>query len=332
VRQISNSSPSVKAGVNHKARTGGFTIIETLLAIVIFLTFAGIATYSLTQGLRGKRSQQTYLELQQNLRTALQQITQDIRLSSKVGPWNEPTTGCSHPNDACSLSNKIALLVTTGRYTAIAEPPGSSYNNSVETGVCDATGFRTGDMVLIDNSGSFDIVKLTGVQRQRNKSQPCSSGPTPNRDKLQHNNDKISGTWQPNSYAYNIQIVTYRLMQDPIDRNRKVLYRRTGLNGRPGPYSGIVAFDVDSIKFSYGVPVNPSAANTSIQKLRFFNNLSQAAAALGSGYTDNPRGSGTYVGRLVRAIRVTLTGTTPKPLRTGGARGKYEVNETVDLR
>jgi len=308
---------------------GGFTIIETLLAIVIFLTFAGIATYGLTQGLRSKRSQQTYLELQQNLRTALQQITQDIRFSAKVGPWNDPASGCSHPNDACSLSSKLALLVNTGKVTSVAEQIGNAYNNSTQTRVCDARNISRNNQVLIYDGSSYKLVTVTRVNRNRNLSSPCS--PT-NSDTIFHNNDSISGTWGNGSVAYKVQLVTYRLITDPLDSSRFVLYRRTGSGAAPGPYSGIVAFDVDSLKFSYGIPVNPSAASTSIQRMRFFDSLNQAASYLGSGYTADPNGNGTYVGRLVRSVRVTLSGTTPTPLRTGGNRGSYKVSETVDLR
>lgn len=329
MRQISNSSPSAKNGTRPGKLSAGFTIIETLLAIVIFLTFAGIATYGLTQGLRSKRSQQTYLELQENLRTALQQITQDIRFSTKVGPWNDPASGCSHPNDACSLSSKLALLVNTGKVTSIAEQIGNAYNNSTQTRVCDARNIRRNNLVLIYDGNSYKLVTVTRVNRNRVLSNPCSQT---NSDVIRHNNDSISGTWGNGSAAFKVQLVTYRLIPDPLDPSRSVLYRRTGAGATPGPYSGIVAFDVDSLKFSYGVPVNPSAASTSIQRLRFFDSLSQAASALGSGYTANPNGSGIYVGSLVRAIRVTLSGTTPKPLRTGGNRGSYKVSETVDLR
>jgi len=329
VRKIygwSRSASGLPAGLRRQA---GFTIIETVIAVVLFLIFAGIATFSLTQGLRTKNSQQTYVELQQNLRTAIQQVTQDIRASTKIGPWNDPASGCDDVQDACSQSDRLSLLTTTGRYTAISEDAGTTYSGAIETHVCDARGFHRGDTVLIGNGNKYQVVKLTGVRRRRNYSQPCDLS---NRDILRHRNDPISGTWTNNDYAYQAELVLYELIPDPLDSSRTVLYRRVGSDIAPAAGSGIVAFDVDDFKLSYGVPLNPAAASTSVQQMRFYDSLTQAAAALGGSYTDDPTASGIYVGTVVRAIRITLSGTTSELLRTGGSRGQYQVTETVDLR
>lgn len=329
MRKISNWSRSANGLPVAPRRQAGFTIIETIIAVVLFLIFAGIATFSLTQGLRTKNSQQTYVELQQNLRTAIQQMTQDVRASTKIGPWNDPASGCDDVQDACSKSDRLSLLTTTGRYTAISEQAGTAYSNSIITHVCNARGFRRGDLVLIGDGSTYRVVKLTGVRRQRDYSQPCS---LTNRDTLRHRNDPISGNWNNNMYAYQTNLVIYELVADPIDPSRTVLYRRIGDDPTPGVGSGIVAFDVDSLKLSYGVPVNPTAASTSVQQMRFYDSLTQAAAALGGSYSDDPEGAGTYVGTVVRAVRISLSGTTADPLRTGGTKGQYQVTETVDLR
>ena len=329
MRKISSWSPYARRRSGQFDSRSGFTIIETIIAIVLFLIFAGIATFSLTQGLQTKNSQQTYLELQQNLRTALQQITQDVRAATKIGPWNNPPSGCNDIADACSKQDKLSVMVTTSRFSNIIEQTGSTYTNSTQTGVCDARGFRRGDLVLIRGGGSSDLVKLSRVRRTRDYSQPCT---LTNRDVLYHNQSPISGVWANNTYAYQVRLVTYQLIPDPLNSSRTVLYRRVGDEATPSAGSGIVAFDVDNLKLSYGIPVNPSAGSSSVQRLRFYNSLSAAAAALGSGYSDDPNGSGIYVGTVVRAVRVTLTGTTPVPLRAGGSPGQYELTETIDLR
>ncbi|GEM_PF-2713890 len=324
MRVISSSSRYARTNSRHRS---GFTILEVLLAIFVFLALTGIATFSLTQGLRSKRSLQTYVELQQNLRAAMQQITQDIRFSARLGPWNDPSSGCSHAGDACSLSDRLSLLVTTGRYTSVAETPGASYSNSTATHLCDARRL-THKLVLIDDGSTSHLVRVTRVLLQRDYSQPCQSSSPANRDLIRHSNNRISGTWRGNTYAYQVEKVTYRLIPDPLDASRTVLYR----GGPAGTASGIVAFDVDSIKFSYGVPLNPGAASNSVQKLRFYDSLSAAASALGSSYSDDPASTQNYVGRVVRAIRVTINGSTPEPLKTSGNRGQYQITETVDLR
>ncbi len=331
---MSNSSRSFAS----RRMRRGFTLIEALLAIGILIVLIGIVAVALTRGLQTKHSQSVYVELQQNLRVAMQQITQDLRSASQLGLWNDPASGCSAAGDACSARDRLAILVSKGFYTAVAEAPGNSYTNSVETAVCDASGFDTGDLVLITNGSAADLVTITQIQNLRDFSQPCrpattaAGGNPPNHDKIQHNNDRLSGTWQPNTYAFKVQLVTYELRPDPQDATRSVLYRRTGLGAGEGPYSGIVAFDVDTLRISYGVPIDPTAASSTIQQLRFYDSLTAAATALGSAYTDDPKSSGVYVGGLVRAVRVYLAGTTPKPLSAGGGPGRYEITETVDLR
>lgn len=311
----------------------GFSLIEALIAIGILIVLIGIVATSLTQGLQTRHNQSVYIELQQNLRNAMQQITQDLRSASQLGLWNAPASGCDDPGEPCSKRDRLAILISANYYTAVAESPGNSYNNSVETGVCDASGFNEGDLVLIGNrSTGYNLVEVTQVQQLRDPSQPCRAEPNPNRDKIQHNNDQLSGVWSPNTYAFKVQLVTYELRPDPVNPSRTVLYRRTGLGPSAGPYSGIVAFDVDQLRLSYGIPLNPSASASTIQQLRFYDSLADAASTLGAPYTDDPGGSGTYVGSIVRAVRVHLVGSTPQPLSGGGTSGSYEMTETVDLR
>lgn len=334
MRAVSRSSRSFGSRRGRE----GFTLIEALLAIAILIVLIGIVAVSLTRGLQTKHSQSVFIELQQNLRNAMQQITQDLRSTSQLGLWNDPGSGCDDPGDACSARDRLAILISKGFYTSVAESPGNSYNNSVETAVCDASGFSDGDLVLITDGSNADLVTITQIQNLRDFSQPCrpagsaAGGNPPNHDKIQHNHDRISGTWNPNTYAFKVQLVTYELRPDPSDATRTVLYRRTGLGSSEGPFSGIVAFDVDTLRLSYGIPLNPTAGSTTVQQLRFYDSLSAAAAALGSAYTDDPRGSGIYVGSLVRAVRVYLAGTTPKDLVKGGSPGRFEITETVDLR
>lgn len=314
---------------NRTKQQKGFSTLETIIAVVLFIIFAGIATFSLTQGLRTKNSHRTYLELQQNMRTALQQLSQDVRAATKIGPWNDPASGCDDVADACSRRERLSILTTTGRFTDVAEQAGSRFANSTQTYVCDARGFHRGDLVLLGGNNTYKLIKLSGVRKKRNYSQPCSKT---NRDILRHRSTPISGAWDSNNFAYQVQLVIYQLIPDPLDPARTVLYRRVGSAASPAGGSGIVAFDINDLKFSYGVPMDPAAVGTSVQRLRFYDSLSAARSALGSGYTDNPNGSGIYVGKVVRAIRVSLAGTTPAPLKTGGKKGHYELTETIDLR
>lgn len=303
----------------------GFSLVEVLLTLAILGVLLVLALNGSTQSLFFKRHEDLRLKTQQNLRAALHYITQDLRSGAYLHLYHQ--TPCD-PSKPCSNHTQVSLVILTGQSTPVLEPPGNSFTNSVETGICDARAFQEGDLALLYNGGQVHLLRITGRQLLANYSQPCSGPPNPNRDKVQHNNDQISGQWSTSAYMFKAELATYFIGDDPLDPNQKVLYRRTGYSGGAASGAGIVAFGVSGLEVWYGVPEDPDSLTS---RLIFYRTLEDAANAFGGRYTTTP-GSEQYIGHLVRAVRVALTGTSPGNLPGRGSPDTMRVTETVEFR
>ena len=88
--------------------------------------------------------------------------------------------------------------------------------------------------------------------------------------------------------------------------------------------AGHVAFDIQSLSAEYGIPQDPADPSS---RLVFFPTLEDAANFLGPGYTALPGGSETYVGKVLKAVRIRLMGFSP-----ASAASAYTLTQTVELR
>lgn len=308
----------------------GFTLVELLVGMTVLLVLLGVAGAAVVNSMRVKGREMQLVEMQQNLRSALQLITQDARAGAFIHVWNN--SACTY--GVCSTNDRLALITTDGVMTMIPEPPGNSYNNSAITGVCDARDFNVGDLaIVVSGDKSADLIEVTNINLHANYAQPCKgpggTGGGPNRDQVQHNKQKLTGTWSTANHMFRAVVATYSLEPDPLVQGETVLYRRTGLT-TPQAQTGIVAFQVSDLSFSYGVPVDPAAAAS---QLVFYPTLEAAATALGSAYSALPVGTGKiFVGSVVQAVRISLTGRTAHPLASTGDYGELTLTETVEFR
>lgn len=304
----------------------GFTLLELLVALAILGVLLILTLQAFSGSLTYKNRESLRLKTQQNLRAALHYITQDLRSGAYLHVWNQSPCG---PGKVCSNHERIAVVTLTGESSPVAEPPGNSYTNSAETGICDARSFQVGDLALLYNGGDYQLLRITQRQLLADYSQPCSGPPLPNRDKIQHNDDKITGQWTPSAYVFKAELATYEIRQDPFDPSAKVLYRMTGPDGTGTSGAGIVAFGISSLKVWYGVPEDPTALSS---RLVFYSTLEDAASAFAHlGYQSTP-GGGKYIGTLVRVVRVSLTGESSGHLPRGGSPDTMTVTETVEFR
>lgn len=304
----------------------GFTLIEILVALAILGILFTLTLRAFSESLMFKRHEDLRLKTQQNLRAALHYITQDLRSGSYLHIWHQVPCDSTKP---CSNHQQVAVVTLTGESSPVAEPPGNSFTNSVETGICDARSFQDGDLALLYNGGEYQLLRITQRQLQANYSQPCSGPPNPNRDKVQHNQDQISGQWTTSAYLFKVDLATYVIREDPLEPGRKVLYRMTGYYGTGTSGAGIVAFGITDLRVWYGVPEDPNALSS---RLVFYPTLEDAAAAFNpQGYGATPA-SAKYIGSLVRAVRITLTGASPGDLPGKGVPDTLSVTQTVELR
>ncbi|WP_229365144.1 PilW family protein [Thermus thermophilus] len=300
--------------------------MELLVALAILGILSTLTLNAFTQSLNYKRHEDLRLKTQQNLRAALHYITQDLRSGAYLHVWHQNPCDATRP---CSNHTQVAIVNLTGDSSPVAEPPGNSFTNSAETGICDARTFQEGDLALLYNGGQVELLRITQRQLLADYSKPCSGTPNPNRDKVQHNKDKISGQWTNSAYMFKVELATYVVRDDPLEAGQKVLYRMTGYDGTGTAGAGIVAFGITGLEVWYGVPEDPNAQSS---RLVFYPTLEDAASAFSAqGYSATP-GGGKYIGTLVRAVRVALTGQSPGNLPGKGAPDTLTVTETVELR
>ncbi len=309
-------------------KRAAFTSVELMIAAAIFLSLIAVAFQYTVSSLQVQASESRGIELQQNVRSALQLIAQDIRSSTGLHVINK--NNCN-TGETCSNNNQISVISANGDITLVRENPGQAYINSTSTRVCDARSFTSGSTAILMNvtdvqSGniSYDYLDITGRSISANHNAPCTRI---NSDRIFHNS--ISGTWNNKSYISQAIVATYSLGPDPIDTNKLVLYRRTGLS-TTGEKTGIVAFGISDLKISYGISLNANFGGTS--KLTFYPSLEAAHAAIGNTYSALPDSNLPYLGNFIGAIRITLTGTSRKILATTGKHSEFSLSQTVELR
>ncbi len=313
------------------------------MGILSILSLLVIAT--LSSALRTKSREDARIFVQQNVRAAMKVIAEDLRSGGHLRIWNLDEAVCDHSVSnpdrtptaykgqglACSNHYQIAVVTLTGVQTRIPEPPGSSYTNASETLVCDARPFFDGDLALLYNGKTSQLLRITHVQKNlRDYNRPCAgpANPPVNADKVQHNLDKISGTWSEGAYLLRAQVITYYIDRDPTDAGTRALFRRSGWNtSATNPsLSRLVAFGITDLKVEYGVPLDPSDPSS---KLVFYPTLEQAVTSvLGSGYSALPNVAGKiYVGSVLRGVRITLTGE-----KKGRGTVRYTLTQMVKFR
>lgn len=92
-------------------RTRGFTMVELLIGLAVGLFIVAAATSLLTGNLRENRSLIIESRLMQDLRTAADMITRDLR---RAGYWAGATAGVRSADSAPVLSNPYVDLAVAG--------------------------------------------------------------------------------------------------------------------------------------------------------------------------------------------------------------------------
>jgi type II secretory pathway pseudopilin PulG len=322
-----------------------------LIAMAIFGTMLAAAFMIFSSSLQTKRSEDLKLGVQQNLRSAMQIISQDLRSAGVMHLYNQST--CT--NGVCSNNSRVAILSLTGANTSIATTPGTT-PNATQTAVCDASQFAKGDIVVRYNGTSIttntsnivtsainqgfntsQVLQITAEPTERSAPKAACTNTT--NDTIDHALQSVSGTIANDgqSYIFKANLFTYVVQPDDLDSSQNALYRLSGLGNTSTvpitpPASVPVAFNINDLKISYGIRSNPTALSAS--RLVFYDTLSAAVTALGTAnYSDTPGVTGkTFIGGLITAVRVTLAGESAMDLPNTSKKYTFSLSETVDLR
>jgi len=169
----------------------GFTTVELLIAAAIFLSLIGVAFQFTVSSLSIQGRESQTVELQQNVRAALQLMAQDIRSSNGLHVINNANCQIGSP---CSNNSQLTTISASGEITLVQEPPNSNFSNSTQTRVCDARDYPNGSTAILmnatKNSNDSNALDITGRQINRDLAQPCNFI---NSDIINHN--PVSGTF-----------------------------------------------------------------------------------------------------------------------------------------
>jgi type IV pilus assembly protein PilW len=118
----------------------GFSLVELLVGMTVGLLIAGGAAAFLAVTLREQRAALLESRLMQDLRSAADTVTRDLR---RAGYWSSATEGAWLPGTAATIANPYAAVAPAG---AASDAVGFSYSrDAVENDVLDGNeqfGFR----------------------------------------------------------------------------------------------------------------------------------------------------------------------------------------------
>ena len=315
-----------------------------LIAMAIFGTMLAAAFMIFSSSLQTKRGEDLKLGLQQNLRAAMQVISQDLRSAGVMHLYNQnPCT-----NNVCSNNTQVAILALTGVNSSIASTSGSTLN-ATQTSICDASQFQAGDIAVRYNGTAiainagvasaintgFNTSQILQISSKTERSAPKAACTATSNDTLVHNTQAINGaTDDTQSYVFKANLLTYRIQPDEFDSSRTALYRLSGLGTATTlPSIAAVAYDIKSLKIAYGIRNNATSLNAS--RIVFYDTLDNAITnTLGATAASSIPGTTgkTYIGGYVTAVRITLTGESASNLPNSTKKAEFSLSETVDLR
>jgi Tfp pilus assembly protein PilW len=325
-----------------------------LLAFAIFGTMLAAAFSVFSTSLQTKRSTDLQLNVQQNLRAAMQVISQDLRSAGAMHLYNQSTCTSSVP---CSNNTQMAVLALTGFSTPVTTAPGTS-TATTTTAVCNAGPFAVGDIAIryngtvISTTASSNAINY-GFNNARIlevtalPTTPQTACTTGNSEALTHSNQSISETIDPNgqSYVFQAALNTYMIGTDPAEppgSSKKALLLRSGLSTLNTGYTTpkVVAYDMDpnGLTISYGVRSNQDSSSAS--RIKFYDSFADAVTAAdtqsatsrthSATFSNTP--ASTYIGGVITAVRITLKGKSASNLPGTNTSDAFTLTETVDLR
>ena len=240
-----------------RAGSGGFTLIEMMVAIAILgiaLT-AIFSSFSFQQ--KSYVTQNAVAQMQQSVRGGLAFMESDLRNAASIGSPNITVppevfggtvpvsliSGMGVADGGNNGPDNLYLISFTGVNTTLQKAAGNSVMNQADTDVDDVTGWQAGDMGIIFDSNNADIFFTTGVQTSPTKINHNSAGSIFSDNKFSH--DYNAGT----------RIARIRYSGYSIDSSvpaHPMLVRST-FNTVGALVSEVVAEDVEDLQILLGV-------------------------------------------------------------------------------
>lgn len=218
-------------------KSKGFTLIETLIALAIFMILIGMVFQTTTRYLQVRAEQDAATTAQAKLRRIVEVFTQDLR-SAVLGA----ITDVPYASDDVSVS---FALIDGGAYNAMPFSTNDYYVDvaSINTPAFSASGYA----LMVNNVGNAVVFRVSTVQ-------DLGSG----RWRIGH-----SGCRNTITYTLNTLVFPIRTMGISYDAVQKTLVANDGTNALPYAFD-ITDFQVDYVYLdnaSGTTVINPTGFN-----------------------------------------------------------------------
>lgn len=209
-------------------KSKGFTLIETLIALAIFMILIGMVFQTTTRYLQVRAEQDAATTAQAKLRRIVEVFTQDLR-SAVLGAITD--VPYASDNDSVSFA-----LIDGGAYNAMSFSANDYYVDvtSINTPAFSASGYA----LMVNNVGNAVVFRVSAVQN-------LGSG----RWRIEH-----SGCRNTITYTLNTLVFPIRTMGISYDATQKALVANDGTNTLP------YAFDITDFQVDYVYLDNTSGA------------------------------------------------------------------------
>lgn len=231
--------------------TGGFTLVELLLAMSLLLILLGLAFTAFTGALQQQRNVEVTVSLESSLRRTVQILTQDLRNSAYGLLTNDP-----YPSENASISlarlNDVAVHSVTGP----------------------STGFQASRAVTIIAPPAFSwplgtrflLINPTTAQKTATALTLSTAVTTGGAVTLAHATENNTVCYSPDNLVQRVNLVGYT-----FNATQRILYRNSQGSASPLAYgvSNFTLTYIDTADVSYtrlqDVPATSTLARVGVQ-------------------------------------------------------------------
>ena len=245
---------SLSPAFTSSSSSRGFGLIELMITMVLVVVVLGAVMLAFFRGSAQAQRLVHVADRRQSARTAVQLIEREVRMAGSGwgrtpvygndGTGNPTIIQAVNPGFSNSaVDDSVTLVGAWGASTSIREGmPSSSSILKVQ----DVSGFTQGDLFIISNGSSANMMQVTGANSSSGTLQHNPASPYNNPGGMAADWHWPSGGYGTGSLVFRITMSTYYM-----DRTS---FRRPALMRRPfGGSPQVAAYNVDGFRVLYGL-------------------------------------------------------------------------------
>jgi type II secretory pathway pseudopilin PulG len=240
-----------KTGIEDRGAKGGFTLIELMVATVVFMVAVGTLLALLGRNEKAREVSYAVIEARQNARAGLEFVARDLRMAgSGLGvPVTTSTAGGDsmilHAVTPDSVPNRSEAVTILGAMTGV----GSKLSQLMATPssdlkVMDSSEFSPGDLVVVTNGAFANMFEVTNVISGTHTLEHATSS--------SYNQPGGHHPWPPAGYGTGSDVYLLDLVRYYIDRSDTANPMLARVYGTGTP--AVISEAMDSLLFTYVLP------------------------------------------------------------------------------